>query len=65
MKVCFLYIFSHNQKTKIDVIFLFENNEVNFSKSLNEQVGVFLNVKQQKRSHLKKWIFKQKLLCMM
>ena len=65
MKVCFLYIFSHNQKTKIDVIFLFENNEVNFSKSLNEQVGVFLNVKQQKRSQLKKWIFKQKLLCMM
>ena len=48
MKISLLYIFSSNQSAKIDLILTTMMSEL--SKHLNEQLGVSLNVKQQKRS---------------
>ena len=62
MEIFSLNIFSRNQWTQIGPICSFDYNDVELPKSLNEQLGVFLNVKQQLMlaKNIKEGTFEQK-----
>ena len=68
MKICFVCIFSCNHETKIDFIFCFDYSDMRVFEVLKLTAGCIFRCEAAKvklAKHIEKWIFKEKLVCIM